>query len=83
MPKAGSNRKRQRPHKVSKGENGASKHPLSTLAKALLGKGLVQSTKHVPIKKNWPGTFFVDNPFDPEQAAIYEAQLRKSRGETE
>jgi hypothetical protein len=74
MPKAGSNRKRQRAKKVSRGINGAGRHPLGTVAKALLGKGIVQSMKHIPIKKNWSGTFSVDKPFDPEQAAIYKEE---------
>lgn len=42
---AGSNRKKKRKPKTSKGEHGARKHPLSALQKALLGKGQAQSMK--------------------------------------
>ena len=72
--------KRKRTKKVSKGIHGATKHPLSEIAKALLGKGLVRSTRHVPVAKSWQGTFVVSHPFDPEQAAAYEAELKRKRG---
>jgi hypothetical protein len=76
---AGSNRKKKRTPKTSKGINGQSHHPLGEVAKALLGKGLVQKLRHVPTEKNWSGTFVVREPFDPEEAAIYAAEEKKRR----
>jgi hypothetical protein len=46
-------RGRRRAHKVSAGINGATKHPLSEVEKALLGKGRVQATRHVLCKSNY------------------------------
>ena len=44
---AGSNRKKKRKPKVSKGEHGATKHPLTTLRKVLMGKGQFRSMKRL------------------------------------
>lgn len=43
---AGSNRKAKRKQKVSKGINGATKHPLTEIQKVLLGKGLFESFRY-------------------------------------
>lgn len=40
---AGSNRKKQRKSKTSKGIHGAKRHPLSEVEKALAGKGIFAS----------------------------------------
>lgn len=61
-------RGRRRTPKTSKGIHGATKHPLSEVGKALLGKGRVQTMKHVPCKSNWSGQNANSVvPFDPVQ----------------
>ena len=68
MSNKSGNSKRQRAHKISKGEQGATKHPLSELEKALLDKGLAQRV--TPINgKPWRGVAFVGEPYDAKQAA--------------
>lgn len=64
---AGSNRKKQRKPKTSAGVHGATKHPLTELEKALLGKGLMRTMHHVPCKSNYKGVVNVSTPFDKAQ----------------
>jgi hypothetical protein len=76
----GSNRKKQRAHKVSKGIHGSTRHRLSEITKALLGKGMVQNEKHVPLPKSGPykGQHVAptgSQRFDAEQAEWNEENL--------
>lgn len=67
---AGSNRKRQRKQKTSKGINGSTRTRLSEVQKALMGKGRVQATQHVDCLRPWMGTFQPSNPvFDAKVVA--------------
>lgn len=66
---AGSNRKKQRKPKKSLGIHGATKHPLSGIEKALLGKGQVQAMQHVPCKAPYKGGHG-DRPYDKAQADL-------------
>lgn len=70
MSNAKSNTKKQRTPRTSKGIHGAEKHPLTEVEKALLGKGLVRSTKHIPIKSDWRGASGFNDPWDPKQAVL-------------
>jgi hypothetical protein len=58
--------KRQRAHKVSKGINGATHHPLSGLEKVLLGKGQLEDFRGLD-GTPWKGTFNVRQPYNAEQ----------------
>lgn len=59
----------RRAHKVSQGINGASKHPLTAVQKALLGKGAIQALEPTPMPTAWRGARDVNYPlFDKEQA---------------
>lgn len=61
--------KRCKPRGVdSKGLRKARKHPLTTLEKALLGKGRVQAFEPLGIKSAWRGVGTVVVPFDKAQA---------------
>lgn len=62
--------KKKRTKKVSKGLHGARKHPLTTLQRALLGKGLIASFTPVEAKVPWRGVGEVHTPFDRQQAAL-------------
>lgn len=48
---AGSNRKRSRKPKTSKGIHGATKHPLSPVEKVLMGKGLFRTFKPLGLNR--------------------------------
>jgi len=66
---AGSNRKKKRTSKTSKGIHGATHHPLSEQEKALLGKGVVQRFQPIVILHAWKGAREETYPlFDKEQA---------------
>lgn len=67
---AGSNRKKQRTPKKSLGIHGATKHPLGTVEKVLLGKGLIQSFRPAFIKTPWLGVREIERPFDKVQADL-------------
>lgn len=64
-----SNSKRQRAHKVSRGENGATRHRLSELEKVLIGKGIAESLRPIPCLRPWRGASGFSEPFDARQAA--------------
>ena len=66
---AGSNRKKQRTPKKSKGVHGQRRHPLSGLERALLGKGLIQAHQPIPIHNPWRGVSHVTVPYDAAQVA--------------
>lgn len=62
-------RNKKRATKVSKGLHaGAKRHRLTEVGKALLGKGVVASTRHVPCKSNYKGTHIVHVPYNAAQA---------------
>lgn len=81
---AGSNRKKKRAHKTSKGiHGGGGEVTLTTVQKALMGKGLVQSFEPSDLGRSrpWAGASpIVRDPWDPEQAAIYAAEEAKNDG---
>lgn len=49
---AGSNRKAKRTKKTSAGIHGATKHPLTELEKALLGKGVIRAFRPIGTVKH-------------------------------
>lgn len=53
---------------VSRGTARMSQHPLTEVEKAILGKGIVQSTHPVDALKPWTGVGNPREPFDAEQA---------------
>lgn len=66
---AGANRKKPRTPKTSKGINGAKRHPLSEVMKALLGKGMVARFKEIEMKASWRGAH-LGAPYNSEQAEL-------------
>lgn len=65
---SGSNSKKKRKQKISKGLNKARKHPLQALQKALLGKGQLQDVPEVECSP-WRGVQMVNTPWDAEGVA--------------
>lgn len=62
--------KKKRAHKVSKGINGATKHPLTEVEKVLAGKGQLDSIREVDSRSAWRGQLQVsDPPWDAEAVA--------------
>ena len=61
-------RGKKRKPKTSKGVHGATRHRLSEVGKALLGKGVVAATRHVACKSNYKGVHIVNEPYDRAQA---------------
>lgn len=75
MPSKGRRKslRRRRTKVISKGLHGASKHPLSAVQRALLGKGQVQSLRPVggPFATSWRGAMGVSStPWDAHQAEL-------------
>lgn len=68
-------RNKKRAHVVSQGTAKMSQHPLSEVEKAILGKGLVQSTRPVNALRAWSGVGEPKHPYDAEQAAWNVANL--------
>lgn len=63
--------KRKRAHKVSKGEHGAKRYPLSPLQKVLAGKGQFAAFEPVECKTPWRGLGEPSKPvYNPAQVEV-------------
>lgn len=60
------NSKKQRKHKISQGINGSTHHRLSPVERVLIGKGQMQTIKHVPLLRAWTGVHV--DPAEPWNA---------------